>query len=233
MRLRCPRLRGAEPAAEPPYAEEAALPADEGTAEKNEAHAEEIFSGVCGEDLTWAFDTETGVITISGTGMMDRFECCGDGFSIYYMPEYAEAWAPNGETEWNGYPIAPYAPMPPATGDMDGDGAVTVSDALIVLRAAMEISTVEPGMTASGDMDGERVRLAFARIFLSDANVLVLDEPTNYLDIPSVEAIQAMLAEYEGTMLFASHDKTFVRAVATDALLIENKKIVEYDLSDY
>ena len=80
---------------------------------------------------------------------------------------------------------------------------------------------------------GERVRLAFARIFVSSANVLVLDEPTNYLDIPSVEAIQAMLAEYEGTMLFASHDKTFVRAVATDALLIENKKIVEYDLSDY
>ena len=80
---------------------------------------------------------------------------------------------------------------------------------------------------------GERVRLAFARIFVSNANVLVLDEPTNYLDIPSVEAIQAMLAEYEGTMLFASHDKTFVRAVATDALLIENKKIVEFDLRDY
>ena len=80
---------------------------------------------------------------------------------------------------------------------------------------------------------GERVRLAFARIFVSSANVLVLDEPTNYLDIPSVEAIQAMLAEYEGTMLFASHDRAFVRAVATDALMIENKRIAEYDLSDY
>lgn len=89
---------------------------------------------------------------------------------------------------------------------------------------------VKPVAVLSG---GERVRLAFARIFVSSANVLVLDEPTNYLDIPSVEAIQSLLSEYEGTMLLASHDRAFVRAVATDALLIENKKIVEYDLSDY
>ena len=77
---------------------------------------------------------------------------------------------------------------------------------------------------------GERVRLAFARIFVSSANVLVLDEPTNYLDIPSVEAIQALLCEYEGTMLFTSHDREFVKAVATDALLIEDKRIVRAEL---
>lgn len=125
-----------------------------------------------------------------------------------------------------------------------------LDDTLTVLECAAETSVQSPTVVrnilarllfTARDIEkpvfvlsgGERVRLAFARIFLSDANVLVLDEPTNYLDIPSVEAIQAMLAEYEGTMLFASHDKTFVRAVATDALLIENKKIVEYDLSDY
>lgn len=125
-----------------------------------------------------------------------------------------------------------------------------LDDTLTVLECAAETSVQSPTVVrnilarllfTARDIEkpvsvlsgGERVRLAFARIFLSDANVLVLDEPTNYLDIPSVEAIQAMLAEYEGTMLFTSHDKTFVRAVATDALLIENKKIVEYDLSDY
>ncbi len=74
---------------------------------------------------------------------------------------------------------------------------------------------------------GERIRLAFARIFVSDANVLVLDEPTNYLDIPSVEAIQELLSEYEGTMLLVSHDHIFVKAIANRALVIRDKQIFE------
>ena len=77
---------------------------------------------------------------------------------------------------------------------------------------------------------GERIRLAFARIFVSDANVLVLDEPTNYLDIPSVEAIQELLSEYEGTMLLVSHDHTFVKAIANRALVIRDKQIFEDNL---
>ena len=76
---------------------------------------------------------------------------------------------------------------------------------------------------------GERVRLAFARLFVSAANVLILDEPTNYLDLPSLEALQALFAEYEGTMLFVSHDAAFVRAVATRRLAIEAGKIREED----
>ena len=78
---------------------------------------------------------------------------------------------------------------------------------------------------------GERVRLAFGRIFVSNANVLILDEPTNYLDIPSIEAIQTLLSEYEGTMLFTSHDSAFVRKIATDALIIRDKKLVDSALS--
>ena len=73
---------------------------------------------------------------------------------------------------------------------------------------------------------GEKIRLCFARLFTSPANVLILDEPTNYLDIPSVEALERLFREYEGTMLFASHDKTFVDAVATDRLVIRDRKIV-------
>ena len=73
---------------------------------------------------------------------------------------------------------------------------------------------------------GERVRLAIARILVGKANVLILDEPTNYLDIPSVEAIQELLMEYEGTMLFVSHDNEFVKAIATDVIRIENMKLI-------
>ena len=72
---------------------------------------------------------------------------------------------------------------------------------------------------------GEKIRLCFARLFTSAANVLILDEPTNYLDIPSVEALEKLFSEYEGTMLFASHDEAFVSAIATDRLIIDGHKI--------
>ena len=78
---------------------------------------------------------------------------------------------------------------------------------------------------------GERVRLAFARILVSNANVLILDEPTNYLDIPSIEAVQSLLSEYEGTMLFTSHDSAFVRAIATNSVVIQDKQILPVELN--
>ena len=90
------------------------------------------------------------------------------------------------------------------------------------------LTTVWDWMLVSALSGGERARLSFARIFVSSANVLILDEPTNYLDIPSVEAIQSLLSEYEGTMLFTSHDTMFVKSVATDAYLIQNKQIISF-----
>ena len=73
---------------------------------------------------------------------------------------------------------------------------------------------------------GERMKLSFAMLFVSDVNLLILDEPTNYLDIPSVEALEKLLIEYEGTLLFTSHDKMFVDRIATERLYVENGKIV-------
>ena len=73
---------------------------------------------------------------------------------------------------------------------------------------------------------GERMKLSFAMLFVSDVNLLILDEPTNYLDIPSIEALERLLMEYEGTLLFVSHDQTFVDHVATERLLIKDGKIL-------
>jgi len=73
---------------------------------------------------------------------------------------------------------------------------------------------------------GERMKLSFAMLFVSDVNMLIFDEPTNYLDIPSVEALEKMLMEYEGTLLFTSHDKVFVDRIATDRYRIESGKII-------
>lgn len=73
---------------------------------------------------------------------------------------------------------------------------------------------------------GEDTRLRLAELFSEDTELYILDEPTNYLDIPSVEAIQELLMEYEGTMLFVSHDNEFVKAIATDVIRIENMKLI-------
>ena len=73
---------------------------------------------------------------------------------------------------------------------------------------------------------GELVKASFAKVFLSDINLLILDEPTNYLDIYSLEVVEAALKEYERTVLFVSHDRRFISTVANSILSIENHKLI-------
>lgn len=68
---------------------------------------------------------------------------------------------------------------------------------------------------------GEKVRLALAELMLSQANLLILDEPTNYLDIPGKEALESALEEYSGTVIFVSHDRYLIRRLATAILVID------------
>jgi ATP-binding cassette, subfamily F, member 3 len=75
---------------------------------------------------------------------------------------------------------------------------------------------------------GERNRLSLAEIVVSDANLLLLDEPTNNLDIPALEALEEALLEYHGTMLFISHDRYFLRKLATRIVELEGKKLTNY-----
>ncbi|MBW9158075.1 MULTISPECIES: ribosomal protection-like ABC-F family protein [Clostridium] len=73
---------------------------------------------------------------------------------------------------------------------------------------------------------GERVKASFVKVFLSDINLLVLDEPTNYLDIYSLEVVEAALKEYGRTLLFVSHDRRFISTVANSILSIEKHKLI-------
>jgi ATPase components of ABC transporters with duplicated ATPase domains len=75
---------------------------------------------------------------------------------------------------------------------------------------------------------GEQVKLTFAKLFLSDINVLILDEPTNYLDINAMQGLEQLLLEYEGTLIFISHDTNFVETLATRILLLENQTLKSY-----
>ena len=78
---------------------------------------------------------------------------------------------------------------------------------------------------------GEKVRLYLARLMLQRANFLILDEPTNHLDILGKEALEDALADYEGTLLFVSHDRYFINKLATAIVEIDDGKATYYPLN--
>ncbi|MFZ2303060.1 MAG: ATP-binding cassette domain-containing protein [Gallionella sp.] len=76
---------------------------------------------------------------------------------------------------------------------------------------------------------GERNRLLLARLFTQPANVLVLDEPTNDLDIETLELLEELLANYDGTLFLVSHDRAFLDNVVTQVIAFEGDgKLIEY-----
>ena len=83
---------------------------------------------------------------------------------------------------------------------------------------------------------GERARLMLARIMARESNLLVLDEPTNDLDIETLDLLQDLLADYEGTLLLVSHDRDFIDRIATSTIAMEGDgQAIEYagGYSDY
>lgn len=80
----------------------------------------------------------------------------------------------------------------------------------------------------SGLSGGEKTRLKLAELMYSDINLLILDEPTNHLDIDTREALEAALEDYEGTILFISHDRYFINRLADRLYNIESRNLVEY-----
>lgn len=75
---------------------------------------------------------------------------------------------------------------------------------------------------------GEKGRVSLCKLMLSDANFLILDEPTNHLDMESKDILEHALNEYEGTLLFVSHDRYFVNKVATKVLELTDNGVNEY-----
>jgi ATP-binding cassette, subfamily F, member 3 len=76
---------------------------------------------------------------------------------------------------------------------------------------------------------GERARMALALMTLSRANLLILDEPTNHLDVENIEALEDALDEYEGSVLLVSHDRAFLREVATRVWAFDGTQLRDFD----
>ncbi len=75
---------------------------------------------------------------------------------------------------------------------------------------------------------GERSRVALAKLTLQGSNLLILDEPTNHLDLQSRQFLEEILGEYEGTLLFVSHDRYFIDRLATKVWVIEDGVLIPY-----
>lgn len=76
---------------------------------------------------------------------------------------------------------------------------------------------------------GERVKVAFAKVFLSELNMLVMDEPTNFLDIEAVEALEQLLIDFKGTVLFVSHDRRLIEQVANRIIEIKDRSLSVFE----
>lgn len=80
---------------------------------------------------------------------------------------------------------------------------------------------------------GERNRLLLARLFIQPANLLVLDEPTNDLDVETLELLEELLCQYDGTMLLVSHDRAFIDNVVTSTMVFEGDGVIAEYVGGY
>ena len=76
---------------------------------------------------------------------------------------------------------------------------------------------------------GEKVRIKLLELIIKNSNLLILDEPTNHIDVETKELLEESLLDFEGTILFISHDRYFINKIATKIVRIEDKKLVSYD----
>ena len=97
-----------------------------------------------------------------------------------------------------------------------------------------EVRTILANLMITGDevfkpvsvlSGGERAKAAFARLLASDCNLLILDEPTNHIDLYTAEALEALLCQWQGTLLVVTHDRRLAEKVATRTLLLADGKV--------
>jgi ATP-binding cassette subfamily F protein 3 len=138
----------------------------------------------------------------------------GFGCQIGVYAQHVYTTLPDKCTVWE-YLEAQAAPGTKTQTILDTAGA-------LLFRGA---ATQKPIPVLSG---GERARLCLAGLLLSQYNVLVLDEPGNHLDVDTVESLAEALTQYRGTVIFTTHDRHFMRRVATDILEVRDGRVTTY-----
>jgi ATP-binding cassette subfamily F protein uup len=141
---------------------------------------------------------------------------CGFGVSTVYYDQKRESLDLNA-TLWS--------TLSPGGGDTVNVGG-RVRHVVSYLRDFLfeEKQATSPVKTLSG---GERNRLLLARLFSKDHNFVVLDEPTNDLDVETLELLEEVLSDYDGTIILVSHDRDFLDRVVTSTIVVEGDGIIE------
>lgn len=99
---------------------------------------------------------------------------------------------------------------------------------ILDLAGALLFKGVQVNKRISVLSGGERARLCLAGLLLSKCNILILDEPGNHLDVDTVEALAEALLEYQGTVVFTSHDRHFMKRVASSIVEVRDGRVVNY-----
>jgi macrolide transport system ATP-binding/permease protein len=107
---------------------------------------------------------------------------------------------------------------------MQEDCEYNVSEIRSVL-ASMGLKQNDIGKSLSALSGGEIIKLLLAKMLMGRYNILLMDEPSNFLDIPSLEALEILMKEYAGTIMFITHDKHLLENVADIVYEINDKKI--------
>jgi ATP-binding cassette subfamily F protein uup len=117
-----------------------------------------------------------------------------------------------------------------------GQDWVSVGGERVHLRSYLESFLFPPAQQrqkVSSLSGGERNRLLLARLFLGDANLLVLDEPTNDLDLVTLQVLESVLAEWQGCVLLVTHDRYFLDKVATGLIVFEGDGVLRRHAGGY
>ena len=116
-----------------------------------------------------------------------------------------------------------------STGWRHGSSPPTTSRSCAPRWAGCCSPATRPSKSVTVLSGGERGRMLFGKLMLQQPNVLVMDEPTNHMDMESIESLQLALEKYAGTLILVSHDRQFVSALATQVIELGGERPVHFD----
>ena len=194
------------------------------------------------EDLAHGFEGESlfakGNLILEAGAKLAVIGENGVGKSTFLRCLVKELEAQAGEIKWAENASVGYCPQD-STADFDNDLNLfdwmsqwrTPKHNDLMVRAMLgrmlftEDDINKKARVCSG---GEKNRLLFGKLMMLDINVLIMDEPTNHMDMEAIEALNEALKRFDGTLIFVSHDREFVSSLATRVIEIKDKKLIEF-----
>ncbi len=194
------------------------------------------------EDLSHGFGNETlfkdGNLILEAGAKLAVIGENGAGKTTFLRCLIDEIKANTGDIKWSENATIGYCPQD-STADFDCD--LNLFDWMSQWRTAKHDDLMVRGMLgrllftaddankkAKVCSGGEKNRLLFGKLMMQDINILIMDEPTNHLDMEAIEALNIALKEFDGTLIFVSHDREFVSSLATRVIEIKDQQLVDF-----